>query len=403
MSASSQSVKSASRFALGSRSIALFYLLSLTNNMWFLAGNWIFFWLRYMTYGQLGWIDALCFAFGMFMEIPTGAISDLLGKKRTIMLSQFFAAAGFLLVSSANDRYQILFGFLSIQAGWAFYSGAAEALAFDTLKAAGKEQFFDRVMARSYSLATVSSVAATLLGALLYEWHFRAPHAAMAAAYGLGMIMSFFLQEPSVDSEVFSLRSYWQQLSQGFKQLAAPVFKTLAPLLFTLLCVEYLFSFGFLKPAVSEHFQFFAREQAILFGLLGAAMALLLQLLPRVRERISDRAGLVILASALGAALIMVGILHGWVAGVLAICLITFAGEFSLPWISVIINREIPSQYRATTLSTVAMITKLPYILTAVIAGGLIHRGLIAQLCLVVGTATFLIVISSIWQNRKSG
>jgi MFS family permease len=109
--------------AIKDRNILLFYFLTFANNSFFITGNWIFFWLRYMTYGQLGLVDAGCFAFGMLMEIPTGAISDLLGKKRTLIAAHIFAALGFFVIGTSTAMTQIVIGFLLAQVGWAFLLG----------------------------------------------------------------------------------------------------------------------------------------------------------------------------------------------------------------------------------------------------------------------------------------
>ena len=97
--------------------IGRFYLLTAFNNLWFLAGNWIFYWLRYMTYGELGVMDALCFLFGLVMEVPSGAIADVIGKRKTIIIGMLLASAGFLTMGSANDIAPLWIGFLLAQAG----------------------------------------------------------------------------------------------------------------------------------------------------------------------------------------------------------------------------------------------------------------------------------------------
>jgi hypothetical protein len=61
--------------------------------------------------------------------------------------------------------------------------------------------------------------------------------------------------------------------------------------------------------------------------------------------------------------------------GALILIAIRSVGGISSSWASIVVNREIPSEYRSTTLSTVALISKIPYIATAMIAGGLAENG----------------------------
>jgi MFS family permease len=371
------------------RNIILFYFLTMMNNSWFLMGNWLFFWLMFMTYGQLGWIDASCFAFGMFMEVPTGAISDLIGKKKTLSVGMLLATVGFVVMSFATHRYHLLVGFLITQAGWAFYSGASEALAYDTLKQKNEENFFDKVISTSSFLSIVTTVFCALIGIKLFEISPRLPHIAMIFTYGSALIATFFLIEPRIDTEKFSFSDYFSQLKQGFFELTKPSLIKFVPLMMVMLGVYYMFSFGFIKPAISEHFHFYAREQGFIFAGLSILSAVLVKAIPWMRKKFSDDQGLIILTSLLGVGFLLVGALQGW-GGLLVLTLIVTAGSLSQPWVSVVINREIESKYRATTLSTVSMITKIPYILVAVLAGQMIENGLLVKFCIATGLITLL-------------
>jgi hypothetical protein len=95
--------------------------------------------------------------------------------------------------------------------------------------------------------------------------------------------------------------------------------------------------------------------------------------LPFLRRRLGDWVGLIILTL-----LLIVGVGGaGWTAGFAGLTfliLIRVAGDVAEPWISVIINKYIPSKDRSTTLSTVSLFSKLPYVLTAVIAGDMAQR-----------------------------
>lgn len=385
---------------LKNRNIFLFYVLSMFNNAWFLIGNWIFFWLRFMTYGQLGWIDAAAFAFGMLMEIPTGAISDLVGKKKTLILAMALASIGFFIVAAANTKYHILFGFLIVQAGWAFYSGAAEALAYDTLKEHKNERDFDAVISLSNILGIIATTLCGLFGIALYQWNFRAPHYAMAVSYGITFLLTWFLTEPKIDTEKFSLKNYFAQLGQGAHQLMHPSLKRFMPLIFSLLGIYYMFSFGFIKPAMAEYFGFFASEQGFIFAVLSLFSAVLVHFIPMMRKKFNDTQGLVLLTTLLGFGFILACVITGWI-GALVLTLIVAAGSLAQPWVSVVVNRELDSKYRATTLSTISMVTKVPYILAAVVAGKLIQDGYIVQFNLAVGVFTLGVVGISVFFLRK--
>jgi MFS family permease len=380
--------------------IRLFYLLTITTNAFFIVGNWIFFWTRFMTYGQLGFVDASCFAFGMLMEIPTGAVSDLIGKKKTLLAALFLSSLGVFVITPASNIVQIVIGFLIAQIGWALYSGAAEAFAYDTLKDEGLEAEFDEVISASSMVSIVTVLIATLVGIWLYQIDFRLTHFAWGMSYLVGFFLCFFLKEPRTDSVTFSFAQYFNQLSQGAHQLLQPTLRKFIILIFALLGVHYLFSYGFVKPAMAEGFGWYAKEQGIVSAGLSLFAAILSRLIPWMRKKLSDMQGLVLLTGILGLGFVIASFSSGWF-GVVPFILIVGAGSLSSPWVSVVINREIPSQYRATTLSTVAMMTKIPYILTAVIAGGMIQEGKLALFTMTAGLLTILSIGLSKVVNGK--
>lgn len=380
--------------------IALFYVLTASTNAFFIVGNWIFFWTRFMTYGQLGIVDATCFAFGTLMEIPTGAISDLIGKKKTLLAALLLSSLGVFIISPASTITQIVIGFLIAQTGWALYSGAAEAFAYDTLKQLKLEDQFDEVISASTMVSIITVLISTLAGIWLYEQNFRLPHYFWAASYLVGFFFCLFITEPKVDTEKFSLKNYFNQLSQGMKQLLQPVLKPFFILIFVLLGVYYLYSYGFIKPAMAEGFGWYAREQGFVSAFLSIFAAILTRTIPWMRKKFSDMVGLVILTSILGIGFIVATFSSGWF-GLLPFILIVGSGSLANPWVSVVVNREIPSAYRATTLSTVAMLTKVPYILAAVVAGGMIQAGHLGIFTMVIGLVTISAVLVSQFVNRK--
>jgi hypothetical protein len=92
--------------------------------------------------------------------------------------------------------------------------------------------------------------------------------------------------------------------------------------------------------------------------------------LPWMRRQLSDMQGLVLLGGVLAAGFLSASFPIG-VFGVVSLLLIRLSGGIMSPWVSVVVNREVPSQVRATTLSTVALLTKIPYAATAILAGAM--------------------------------
>lgn len=355
--------------------ITIYHALNMASSCAFINGNWIFFWLRVMTLGQLGVVDATAFAFGLVMEVPTGALSDMIGKRWTLIMSMFLNGIGFFIMGAADSIWGIVVGFWFTQTAWALYSGAADAFAYDSLKAMGDEGRYDKVSSRTGSLSIFTVGLSSLIGGWMYHVDPRLPHYAWGFALFIGFFIALWAKEPPVDTVKFTLKNYVNQLSQGFKQLIRPELRYFTPLIFATLGVHYLFIFGFIQPAMATNFGFFADEQAVLFSVMGFTAGFTILLVPAMRQRLSDMRGLVLLAMLLMGLYFMASLNPTVLFGALILIAIRSVGGISNSWASIVVNREIPSEYRSTTLSTVALLSKIPYIVTAMIAGSLAENG----------------------------
>ncbi|MFZ2199720.1 MAG: MFS transporter [Microgenomates group bacterium] len=342
--------------------------------MWFLAGNWIFYWLRFMTYGQLGVMDATCFLFGLIMEVPSGAIADVIGKRKTVVIGMFLAALGFLFMGTAVGLPTLWVGFLLAQAGWAFYSGAAEALTYDSLVDLKCENQFEKVITASGSVATITSLTATLLGGVMYVLYWRSTHLGMAIAFFVAFLVALGLTEPKTDTNKFSFKIWWSSLIDGSRQLLLPALKPFIIVMLMLMGAEYLYEWGLVKPAIATSFGFLDRGQAVLYTIFGLINAVLVRYIPTIRKWVGDEKGLYLLTVFMGLGFLMAALPIGYF-GLLPMLIITISGYLVYPWISIVVNKEIEAKHRATALSTVALITKIPYVLVAVIAGRMAQGG----------------------------
>jgi MFS family permease len=377
--------------------IKLFYWLTALSNAWFIAGNWIFFWTRYMTYGQLGIIDATAFAFGLIMEVPSGAISDMIGKRKTIITAMLLSAIGVFGVAMTTSMTMLWIFYLVAQMGWALYSGSAEALAYDTLVDNKKEEHYDEVISSSGAVSSVMTVVAVLTGAVLYVIHFRLPHLAWGLFYLIGFFVSLKLTEPSMDSVKFTFIRYFWQLKDGTKQLLKPILRPFLMVILVLLGITFLFDWGLVKPAMAIRFGFYASAQAIILSAFTIVGAITVKFIPKIRKNVGDKRGLYFLTLLMGAGFLLSYFPLGYF-GLIPMILIIVSGHLAYPWVSIVINDEISSKYRATALSTVALITKLPYVALAVVAGKMVEEGKLNIFCLRIGLAVILsIVISGAW------
>lgn len=379
--------------------IKWFYVLSALNNVWFIEGNWFFFWLRFMDPGQLGILDASVFAYGLVAEIPSGAIADLLGKRKSLITAMLMNGVGTMFMAFAQGFWHLAIGFIIAQTGWALYSGAAEALAYDSLVDVKEEKSYDEVISASSAINRIVATVTILLGGLLYSWNFRATHLAWSLACFLAVFIAWKLTEPKMDTEKFSFTNYLNQLVDGTKALFNKKLKFFIFVILALLGGDFMFNWGLVKPAAGEMFGFMAESQAILFAFFTAISAVLVSFMPQIRKIFSDKKGLFLLTAIMGFGFLFSSLPLGY-AGIFPMLMISLAGGFAYPWISVVVNREIESKHRATALSAVALLTKIPYVMLAVIAGKMIEQQQLPRFMFIVGIFIMMSVVLSFTLKR---
>lgn len=351
-----------------------------------------------MTYGQLGIVDGVGFGFALVLEIPTGAIGDLLGKKKTLIFSTLASTIGVFTITFAHSMSGIFIGWIVSQLGYALFSGNGEALLYDTMKELGKEDKFDKTISKVDAISMYTFAITALIGGFLYKVNIYLPHILWGVGYLLAFFLTFFLVEPKIDTIKFSFKNYFRQLSVGAKELFQPALRKYMFFALFLVGVYYMYSWGFIKPALATSFGFYSESQGIITAIMAVVCAVVIRFIPYFRKKISDLAGLILLL-----VLMAVGFIGAYFPigywGVLVLIVITLGGSVASPWISAIINKDIESKYRATTLSTMAFIAKIPYVLLAVIAGNLIQQGnlryfnlgigLVLVVCIIFGLAFF--------------
>ena len=96
------------------------------------------------------------FSIGMLstaiLEIPTGAISDKIGRKPTIIIGTVASFLYVLLYAIGNQYYILALGAIFEGLERALFSGNNEAFLYDTLKQLNKEEQYDKYLGKTNAM-----------------------------------------------------------------------------------------------------------------------------------------------------------------------------------------------------------------------------------------------------------
>lgn len=201
------------------RNIRIMYWSELARSLVFTVPIWVNFEKRYISYSQLTILEGIILLVQLLLELPTGAFADLFGRKISVGLGYGFMGFGTIIFSFSTNFEQFLMGAIVLGIGEALASGAKEALLYDTLKQAGKENEFEKINGKASLIFQLGLSAATLGGGLLSQIYFRLPWWGYAAGVLIASAMSWWFVEPDIDSDKFTIKNYLIQTKRGVEEL----------------------------------------------------------------------------------------------------------------------------------------------------------------------------------------
>ncbi len=297
------------------------------------------------------------------LEVPSGYLSDRVGRRITLVAALLATMFGALLIGLGGGFTvfvcaQILFG-----AGSAFASGTNSALLYDSLLAEGRESevAWHEVQAWRFSFAALAISAFT--GGWMATQFAPLPFLMSALAALVGLFMVLWFREPKRGEPTGDEVSPTYQIRTVFSALRDPALAWL----FALAVGMYVFShvpFVFGQPFILQALANIglAADTPIASGGISAAMMLVSVAaswfaIP-LATRIGSKAMLFIaLAMQIGLILVLMVTVHPAAIAVLALRMVPNA--FSRPFILANTQPRLRSAYRATYLSLQGLVGRV--------------------------------------------
>ncbi len=139
-------------------------------------------------------------AFTVF-EMPTGAIADLFGRKRTIIFANIISllALVFLYIGGSMIMF-ILYAIINSLAR-SLSSGTDSALIYDTLKEEKKEKYYKKTIGTYNALWPLGASLGSLIGGYLAKVSLSFPILITFIPLFIATVLTFFLKEPKYEKE----------------------------------------------------------------------------------------------------------------------------------------------------------------------------------------------------------
>lgn len=293
------------------------------------------------------------------LEVPTGAIADLLGRKYSLMLGALFIAIATIIYGSIASFSTFLLAEFIFAIGYALNSGADQALLYDTLKSQGREDESKKVLGRADAIMLFGMMLAAVLGSVIAaRFGLNAPQLFTAIPMFIAFAIAWTIPEPKIHSQSESL-SYINTIKQGFHAIRHnPIIRTLAFDSVIVSAAAY-FVVWFYQPMMSSlgiPIAYFGLAHAILLGseiLVSSNFTRLEKIMGEGKDYLKNSAILV------SVSLFLAAIFPHWITLVGLLVIGGGVGYTRATYIASIANKHISSDHRATTLSSIGMLRRL--------------------------------------------
>lgn len=141
-------------------------------------------------------------------EVPTGVLSDRVGRKRTLILGSFCFVLAYLFYAIGTSYLVLVIGSICTGIGRAFYSGNNKALLYDTLKEGGREDQYDHYIGRTNSGMHLALGASAIIGSFVASYSFKAVMWLSLIPRVINLVTAFFFLEPSIVTTKIEINTF---------------------------------------------------------------------------------------------------------------------------------------------------------------------------------------------------
>jgi MFS family permease len=326
-----------------------------------------------LKFSQIFYINAWFHFWSFLLEIPTGTVADFFGRRISLIYAPIVCIAGAIVYTSYPHIAIFLIGEVIWAVSYTLASGSDVALIYDSLKESGETKRSKAIISRLESFKLAGIVVGALLGAVIAKLiNARVAFLLMVIPFSVSLLIALSLKEPpTTDSPVEKKEPYLKILSSGVKYFAGH--RILKILTLDMVVVNAL---SFMIIWFYQQLLIRSGVDIVYFGVVHSAMAVGQILIISnfgVLERILGRKKRLLFFSAIAAGCLFILLGLTTLAAVVIPAIILAAG-FGLsrgPLFTSYMNKFIPSNKRATILSTTSMFRTFSIVIANLTAGTL--------------------------------
>lgn len=316
-----------------------------------------------MTLPEIYFMESAVMVICVVLNIPTGALADVIGRKKTIIIGRVFllgSSVGFAFMTSPTLAWvaNILWAI-----GFSFQSGADHAFLYHTLQKAGLEKSFAKVEGCAVGLRLITVAFCSLAVGYLAEIDLRLPLMLSIPFMVIPLIACFFLKEEQEKKVAYSMKLQWEVLWKGFKfAVAKKEIRWIIGLCALVMGASkiWFFTYNPYFEKVGIDLKYFG----YIFFLLNIVAWLASHFAYSIEKKFSEKLCVAMMILCVGVPILLMGTFPIWPMTMLVVVQNVVRG-FMRPFVASFMNRHIDSEeIRATALSVRSTLTDIVSVLS---------------------------------------
>lgn len=141
-------------------------------------------------------MEAVVLVISIVLEIPTGALADMIGRRKTMLIGALFLLGDIAILGIASNPLMVWISDIVWALGFAFMSGADTSFLYDTLKSLGRGNEYKGIIGRSTCYRLVLIAVCSLFAGYIAEINIRLPLILCLPSMILMVVIVYLFKEP---------------------------------------------------------------------------------------------------------------------------------------------------------------------------------------------------------------
>ena len=328
-----------------------------------------------------------------FMEIPSGYMADVIGRKKSLVAGAILGTLGFAIYAFSTGFYSFLAAEIILGLGGSFISGSDSALLYDSLAADNEHHKFLQYEGRITSLGNFAETIAAVCGGLIAAFvSYRGVYVCQTVIAGLAIPASLMLVEPDRVklSDRIGLRqilSICRQAIISDKKLSSTIFLSSVTGTATL-CMAWTSQVFFLQQGFDE------KAITPLWVGLNLTVAVIAAIAHKTRTALGYKNSLIIIIVYIPLGYILLGLMP-MALGIVSLFIFYGVRGYATPVLKDLTNQFCTSDVRATVLSIRSLIIRTSFSILGPFIGFISFRTSFSTALVTAGSILLVLSISA--------